>query len=185
MTTQLNRADPTRGYRVEARTEEDGSWTVLVPDLPGCVSAGDSVDEAFANLPELIDLWIESANARGQLVPAPVGDEDYSGRFLLRTPSRLHGQLVRAARSDGVSLNAYCVTALAEVVNGRAGAELAVRVTKMISGQFHFSRVTHFGGGTVSREWLSGRPKTSPSWLQWTAKHEPHIRDRAEKAVAQ
>lgn len=44
---------------------------IVVPDLPGCFSAGDTIDEAMANVEEAIDLWIETALDAGQEVPAP------------------------------------------------------------------------------------------------------------------
>lgn len=54
---------------------ESGSATtafgVVVPDLPGCFSAGDTIDEAMVNAEEAIDLWIEAALDAGADIPAP------------------------------------------------------------------------------------------------------------------
>lgn len=54
---------------------EEGSETtaygVVVPDLPGCFSAGDTMDEAIENSREAIALWIETALDAGGTVPAP------------------------------------------------------------------------------------------------------------------
>lgn len=44
---------------------------IVVPDLPGCFSAGDTIDEAMANVEEAIDLWIEAALDAGREIPAP------------------------------------------------------------------------------------------------------------------
>jgi predicted RNase H-like HicB family nuclease len=38
---------------------EDGGYTVNVPALPGCISEGDSAEEALANIQEAIDLYLE------------------------------------------------------------------------------------------------------------------------------
>jgi len=38
---------------------EDGGYTVHVPALPGCISEGDTLDEARANIREAIALWLE------------------------------------------------------------------------------------------------------------------------------
>ena len=38
---------------------EDGGYTVLVPALPGCISEGDTLDEARRNIREAIDLYLE------------------------------------------------------------------------------------------------------------------------------
>ncbi|MCB0235943.1 MAG: type II toxin-antitoxin system HicB family antitoxin [Anaerolineae bacterium] len=38
---------------------EDSGYTVIVPSLPGCISEGDTVDEAMANIREAIELYLE------------------------------------------------------------------------------------------------------------------------------
>ena len=49
--------------------DEDG-WTASVPDLPGCFSEGETLEEAQRNIPEAIALWIESAKSHGWAVPS-------------------------------------------------------------------------------------------------------------------
>ncbi len=46
------------------------AYGVVVPDLPGCFSAGDTLDEAIANAPEAIALWLEDVVERGEVAPA-------------------------------------------------------------------------------------------------------------------
>ena len=55
---------------IEAGTD-DAAFGVAVPDLPGCFSAGDTLDEAVANAGDAAALWIEDALDRGQAIPAP------------------------------------------------------------------------------------------------------------------
>lgn len=38
---------------------EEGGYTVYVPSLPGCISEGDTRDEALANIREAIELYLE------------------------------------------------------------------------------------------------------------------------------
>ena len=38
---------------------EDGGYTVLVPSLPGCISEGDTKEEALENIREAIELYLE------------------------------------------------------------------------------------------------------------------------------
>ena len=45
------------------------AYGVVVPDLPGCFSAGDTLDEAIANAPEAIALWLEDVVERGEVAP--------------------------------------------------------------------------------------------------------------------
>lgn len=47
------------------------AWGVVVPDLPGCFSAGDTLDEAVASASEAITAWIETVLDDGDDVPAP------------------------------------------------------------------------------------------------------------------
>ena len=47
----------------------DGGYVVRVPALPGCVTQGDTVDEALANIREAIALVLEDLSARGESVP--------------------------------------------------------------------------------------------------------------------
>jgi predicted RNase H-like HicB family nuclease len=40
---------------------DEGGYTAIVPALPGCISEGDSRDEALSNIKEAIELYLESA----------------------------------------------------------------------------------------------------------------------------
>lgn len=51
--------------------DDKHAWGVVVPDLPGCFSAGDTLDEAIDNAREAIELWLESALDDGNDVPSP------------------------------------------------------------------------------------------------------------------
>lgn len=66
---------------------ETTAFGVVVPDLPGCFSAGDTLDEAIENSKESIALWIETVLDDGGTIPAPKGvadhanNPDYAGWF--------------------------------------------------------------------------------------------------------
>ena len=49
--------------------EEQGGYTVTVPSLPGCITEGDTIEEAIAMAKEAIQLYIESLVADGEPVP--------------------------------------------------------------------------------------------------------------------
>ena len=51
--------------------DETTAFGVVVPDLPGCFSAGDTLEAAYANAAEAIELWIEAALDAGEAIPAP------------------------------------------------------------------------------------------------------------------
>lgn len=54
---------------------ESTAWGVVVPDLPGCFSAGDSMEEAVIQAEEAITAWIEAAIDAGEPIPAPTSME--------------------------------------------------------------------------------------------------------------
>ena len=46
-------------FQVVLEPSDEGGYTVHVPSLPGCISEGDSVEEALANIQEAIELYLE------------------------------------------------------------------------------------------------------------------------------
>ena len=57
---------------IEPLTPEDGGgFVAVVPDLPGCMSDGETAEDALANVRDAISAWIEEAHALWRPVPAP------------------------------------------------------------------------------------------------------------------
>ncbi len=56
-------------YKILLRKEVEGGYTVIVPSLPGCVTYGNTVDEAMAMAKEAIELYIESLQEHGEEIP--------------------------------------------------------------------------------------------------------------------
>lgn len=56
---------------------ESEAFGVVVPDLPGCYSAGDTLDEALDNAREAIELWIETVLDDNGVVPAPSSIDEH------------------------------------------------------------------------------------------------------------
>jgi predicted RNase H-like HicB family nuclease len=55
--------------RVVLEPSDEGGFTALVPALPGCVSEGDTRDEALANIQEAIELYLEPVEDDAALSP--------------------------------------------------------------------------------------------------------------------
>ena len=49
--------------------DEDGGWVVECPSLPGCISQGETREEALTNIKEAIDLYIDTLKDEGRPVP--------------------------------------------------------------------------------------------------------------------
>lgn len=58
-----------RKFRVIFEAEEEGGYSVHVPALPGCVSQGETKEEALRNIREAIELYVESLKEDGLPVP--------------------------------------------------------------------------------------------------------------------
>ncbi len=109
-------------YHIELVRDEDEAgnvgWVAEVEELPGCLSQGDTPEEAVTRARDALLSWVSVALEDGMDIPKPRG-ENYSGKFIVRLPSSLHGELVRAAEREHVSLNSYTMSVLAGSVNWR------------------------------------------------------------------
>lgn len=110
---------------------ETTAFGVIVPDLPGCFSAGDTLDEALAGAEEAAAGWIDAALDAGQAIPAPSSlsslrdNPDYAGwiyavitldpallddtteRVNITLPRRVLKRLDSLARAAGESRSGY------------------------------------------------------------------------------
>ena len=62
-------------YTVILERDPDGGYVASVPALPGCVSQGETRDEALANITEAAELYIEDCRDAGDPIPTEVGRE--------------------------------------------------------------------------------------------------------------
>lgn len=110
---------------------ETTAFGVVVPDLPGCFSAGDTLDEALASAEEAAAAWIDAALDAGEAIPAPSRldvirhNPDYAGwtfgvitldpallddsieRVNITLPRRVLKRLDALARAAGESRSGY------------------------------------------------------------------------------
>lgn len=119
-------------YPIAIETGTDSqAYGVVVPDLPGCFSAGDTLDEAMLNAKEAIELWLEVAIDDGQVVPEPqslavhqskrtfkgwtwglvtvdiASLSDKAERINITLPSRVLRRIDQAAKNAGESRSGY------------------------------------------------------------------------------
>jgi len=103
-------------YTIELQRDPEEGWFVRVKELPGCMSQGETAEEAVEMIQDAMQGWLEVSLEMGDAIPEPRPEEDYSGKFVVRVPKSLHRQLVDAADREGVSLNQYINVALAQAV---------------------------------------------------------------------
>ena len=97
-------------YRMEIIPDnEEGGFVASFPDLPGCITVGDTIEDVIQNIVDAKRAWLESELEIGATIPEPEDLKEYSGQFKLRLPKSLHRQLAEHSKSEGVSMNQYCV----------------------------------------------------------------------------
>lgn len=94
-------------------TEETG-YVASYPELPGCISCGETMAEAIANVEEAKKEWLTAAIEDKVTINKPDSVDSYSGQFKLRLPKTLHKTLSEDSKKEGVSMNQYCVYLLSK-----------------------------------------------------------------------
>jgi len=105
-------------------SEEGGGFLISFPDLPGCISDGETIEEAVHNGRDAFLAWISAQADIGREIPSPSyrvpeAEPSMSGKFVQRVPKSLHAKLSVLAKQEGVSLNTLVLTFIAEGVGMR------------------------------------------------------------------
>jgi len=98
----------------ELTPDDGGGFLIEFPDLPGCMSDGETIEETMANGVDAVQCWIAVAKEKGREIPASGEVENQSGKWVQRVPRTLHARLTRQAKREHVSLNTLVVSILSE-----------------------------------------------------------------------
>ena len=97
-------------YRMEIIPDTiEGGFAVRFPELPGCLTCADTMEEAVRKADDCKREWLAAAIEDRTPIPEPMTDEDYSGQFKLRIPKSLHKSLAEHSKAEGISMNQYCL----------------------------------------------------------------------------
>lgn len=105
--------------------DEGGGFLITIPDLPGCMSDGETEAEAVENGRDAFVAVVSALHDMGREIPAPSFEPDdvsapgASGKFVARVPRTIHAKLAARAKAEGVSLNALLLTFIAEGLGRR------------------------------------------------------------------
>ena len=105
-------------YRMEIIPDmEEGGYTAKFPDLPGCLTCAETIEELVVSASDAKKVWLTAALEDGSEIAEPQQESDlldYSGQFKLRMPKSLHKSLSIHAKQEGISMNQYCLYLLAK-----------------------------------------------------------------------
>lgn len=99
--------------------EDGGGYLIEFPDLPGCTSDGETIEEAIENGKDAMKTWIVAARKMNRPIPKPGELESQSGKWVQRVPKSIHLRLVNRAKEEGVSLNTLVITMISEALSER------------------------------------------------------------------
>ncbi len=114
-------------YSVAIHKDKDSCYGVSVPDIPGCFSAGESLDEALKSVEEAISSHLEILAEDGELAPTPslvddfVNDDQYAGATWAYVEIDVSAFLGRSEKAS-VTLPKLLITQIDEVVK-KGGAK--------------------------------------------------------------
>jgi antitoxin HicB len=110
------------GYQFTVRplsAQEGGGYLVEYPDIPGCMSDGETIAEAIANGREALRDCLEVFRESGR---KPVKPGIQAAQWRQRLPRTLYAKLTRQAQREGVSINSLVTAIIAEAVGSRQAA---------------------------------------------------------------
>lgn len=96
--------------------EEGGGYLVEYPDIPGCMSDGETIDEAIANGREALRDCLDVFRESGRKVPKPTVE---AAQWRQRLPRTLYSKLTAQAVQEGVSINSLVTAIIAEAIGAK------------------------------------------------------------------
>jgi antitoxin HicB len=130
---RTRRNHKTEDYRIMVRplsNDEGGGYLVEYPEIPGCMSDGETVEEAIANGREALRDCLAAFKESGRKVPQP-GIE--AAQWRQRLPRTLYLKLTEQARNEGVSINSLVTAMIAEAIGARSKGTRAKSSTSLVS----------------------------------------------------
>lgn len=91
----------------------DGEFLATVAEFPSLSWLDPDQTEALRGIVKLVEDVVADLEANAELVPGPIAERQFSGRFNVRIPESLHRELTLSAAQEGVSLNRFISDRLA------------------------------------------------------------------------
>lgn len=88
-------------------SDEDQCYVASIAELEGCMSHGDTLEEATFMIKDALDSYITCCLNHGDPIPEPLRASDFKGNISYRTTPEKHFKLVKKAQKKGKSLNKF------------------------------------------------------------------------------
>jgi antitoxin HicB len=96
--------------------EEGGGYLVEYPDIPGCMSDGETIDEAITNGREALRDCTDVFRESGRKIPKAIIE---AAQWRQRLPRTLYSKLTKQAEKEGVSINSLVTAIIAEAIGAK------------------------------------------------------------------
>ena len=96
--------------------EEGGGYLVEYPDIPGCMSDGETIEEAITNGREALRDCMQVFRESDRTIPKP---SIAAAQWRQRLPRTLYSKLTKQAESEGVSINSLVTAIIAEAIGAK------------------------------------------------------------------
>jgi antitoxin HicB len=104
-------------FTVRPLSKEEGSgYLVEYQDIPGCMSDGETIEEAIQNGRKALRDCLEVFRESGRTIPKPGKD---AAQWRQRLPRTLYSKLTKQAEDEGVSINSLVTAIIAEAIGAK------------------------------------------------------------------
>ena len=113
-----------KAFQIEG---EDGfEWGVEFIDVPNIGGGGDTVEEAYYEARENLNVYFDYLKETGKPIPQPSKEpeyEDYSGKLVLRLSKSNHAKIAQLAEKENISINSLLNELITEGIANRTNAK--------------------------------------------------------------
>ena len=96
--------------------DDDQIYIVQIEELPGCMTHGETMEDAVSMSNEAVEVYLESLYKHKEEIPVPISKQKYKGEFLVRATPELHRKLAMKQKAEGFkTFNKFVVHSLENI----------------------------------------------------------------------
>ena len=126
-----------KAFQIEG---EDGfEWGVEFIDVPNVVGGGDTVEEAYYEARENLDIYFDYLKEEGKPIPLPSkepSNETYSGKLVLRLSKSNHAKIAELAEKENISINSLLNELITEGIANRANKKAVNQLINDLENEY-------------------------------------------------